>query len=98
MSRILPDHIVSYLNKYALKKYKIEWKIKSGISNVIVIPAIAEFEYIKILLSSLAKNDSKFFDSTLILFVINNSSDPTQEIKVDNEQSIDYIHSIIFSH
>ena len=97
MIRSLPDHIVTYLNKYSLKKYKIELKIKSRISNVIVIPAIAEFENIKILLSSLAKNDSKFFNSTLVLFVLNNSPDATQEIIADNEQSIDYLRSIIFN-
>ena len=63
MIRSLPDYIVSYLNKYSPKEYEIEWQFKSGINNVIVIPAIAEFENIKILLSSLAKNDSKFFGS-----------------------------------
>jgi len=96
MIRSLPDYIVSYLNKYSPKEYEIEWQFKSGINNVIVIPAIAEFENINILLSSLAKNDSKFFGSTLILFVVNNSNTSTQEVKEDNHQSMDYLRSIIF--
>jgi len=97
MTRNLPDHVVLYLNKYSFKKYSIEWKIKSGINNVIVVPAIAEFENIKIILSSLAKNDAEFFNATLVLFVVNNSPDAKQNIKRDNEQSIEYIRSIIYS-
>jgi len=97
MTRSLPDYIVSYLNKYSLKEYEIEWQFKSGINNVIVVPAIAEFENIKFLLSSLAKNDSKYFDSTIVLFVVNNSIIATEEVKTDNQKSINYLRSIIYN-
>ena len=95
MIRRLPDHIVSYLNKFSIEEYEIEWKIKSGISNVIVVPAIAEYENIKILLSSLTENNFEFFSSTLILFVINHSAETTEEVKTNNQKSLDFLRSII---
>lgn len=93
----LPDLISSYLNKFSFKKYEIEWKNKSGITNIIVIPAIAEFENIKILLSSLVENNSEYFNTTLVLFVINNSINSTTEVKEENQNSLHYLRSIIFN-
>ena len=95
MIQTLPEYIVSYLNKFGLNEYEIEWKHKSGINNVIIIPAIAEYDNINNLLCSLAKNDSKYFDSTLVLFVVNNSPASTPEVKADNLKSLNYLLSII---
>ena len=67
----LPANVLSYLNKHLIKNYEIEWPNKTAINNVIVIPAIAEYDNIKVLLKSLSENDPAFFPSSLILFVIN---------------------------
>ncbi len=93
----LPDYVNSYLNKFSYKKYEIEWENKSAITNIIVIPAIAELENINILLSSLMENDSEYFNSTLVLFVINNSTNSTTEVKDENQKSLHFLRSIIFN-
>ena len=91
----LPANVLSYLSKHLLKNYKIEWQVQTGINNVIVIPAIAEYDNIKVLLNSLSENDPAFFPSSLILFVINNSLTSVDEIKEDNLNSINLLRSII---
>ncbi|MCH6574806.1 MAG: hypothetical protein IH795_06325 [Bacteroidetes bacterium] len=90
-----PDNVLSYLSKHLIKNYEIEWQRKNGINNVIVIPAIAEYDNIKVLLKSLSKNNPAFFASTLILFVINNSPVSDNEIKENNLNSINLLRSII---
>ncbi|MCH7964185.1 MAG: glycosyltransferase [Bacteroidetes bacterium] len=87
--------VLSYLSKHLIKNYEIEWQRKNGINNVIVIPAIAEYDNIKVLLKSLSKNDPAFFPLSLILFVINNSPVSSNEIKEDNLNSINLLRSII---
>jgi hypothetical protein len=96
MTLSLPDYVAAYLNKFSQQEYEIEWQNKFGINNVIVIPAIAEFKNIKVLFSSLLQNDPTFFESTLVLFVINNSAVSSDEVKGDNQKSLDYLRSIIF--
>ena len=80
----LPANVLSYLSKHFVKNYTIEWQRKTAINNVIVIPAIAEYNNIKVLLKSLSENDPAFFPSSLILFVVNNSPVSDDEIKKDN--------------
>ncbi len=91
----LPANVLSYLSKHLIKNYEIEWQRKTAINNVIVIPAIAEYDNIKVLLKSLSENDPAFFPSSLILFVINNSPVSGDEIKEDNLSSINLLRSII---
>jgi len=91
----LPDNVLLYLTKHLIKYYEIEWQRKNTINNVIVIPAIAEYENIKVLLKSLSENDPVFFSSSLILFVINNSPVSGDEIKEDNLKSLNLLRSII---
>jgi hypothetical protein len=91
----LPANVLSYLNKHLIKNYVIEWQRKTTINNVIVIPAIAEYDNIKVLLKSLSENNPTFFPSSLILFVINNSSVSGDEIKENNLKSLNLLRSII---
>ncbi len=90
-----PEIVKSYLNRCNANPWKLEWNVKKGISNVIVIPAIAEFENIEILLTSLLKNNSDNFDSTLIIFVINNARTHSNEIKQSNKKTVYLLRSII---
>lgn len=91
----LPANVLSYLSKHLIKNYAIEWQRQTAINNVIVIPAIAEYDNIKVLLKSLSENDPAFFLSSLILIVINNSPVSCDEIKEDNLKSLILLRSII---
>ena len=90
----LPSNVLAYLSKHLIKNYEIEWQANKGINNVIIIPAIAEYDNIKVLLKSLSENHTLFFPSTLILFVINNSAISSDLIKEDNLKSINLLRSI----
>jgi len=91
----LPSNVLLYLSKHLTKNYEIEWQTNKGINNVLVIPAITEYDNINVLLKSLSENYSLFFSSSLILFVINNSTISSIEIKEDNLKSINLLRSII---
>jgi len=93
----LPANVRAYLTKHSDRKYKTEWNKQNGINNVIVIPAIAEFENIKVVLTSLSKNDSACFASTVVLFVINNSRSSDSNVKSNNAESLEYLRTIIRS-
>jgi len=92
---MLPLIVETYLNKHALQGWEIESSELNGISTVVVIPAIREYENIRALLNSFLENDSNYFGSTLILFVINNSTLSCELIKEDNRKSILFLNSII---
>ena len=91
----LPEKVATYLLKYAYPNWKLEYNNTSKINTVIVIPAISEYYNLFPLLNSLLKNDNKYFSSTLILFVINNTSQSSVEIKENNQRSIKQIRNII---
>lgn len=91
----LPANVKTYLIRHSDDKYKVEWNDRNGINNVIVIPAIAEYENIKIVFSSLLENDPAYFSSSLLLFVINNSSSSDNSVKKDNTKSLEYLRSLI---
>ncbi len=92
----LPEKVAKYLSKYSLPNWELENTGISKINSIIVIPAISEYQNIRYLLESLSKNDNKYFSSTLIIFVINNSLSSNEEVKKDNRKSIDLIRSIMF--
>lgn len=92
---MLPENVEIYLSKYALRGWEIESAGLEHISNVIIIPAIREYENIRKLLLSMAANDNKYFESTLVIFVINNSVLSSEQIKEDNIKSINLLNSII---
>ena len=95
MIQNLPDYISTYVKKFSSKDYEIEWQTKSGINNVVVVPAIAEYENIKGLIASLLKNNSEYFESTLVLFVINNSPVSPRAVKENNQKALDLLRKII---
>ncbi len=74
---------------------KVEWLKKEGINNVVVIPAIKEYQNIKLLLKSLLLLDDFYLHETVFLFVINNSDNTTQEIREDNSKSLQFLREII---
>ncbi len=70
----IPKTVEDYLKKYGLNHWAVETPLISGITNVVVVPAIAEFENLKRFLKSFIKQDPVYFDSTLLIFVINNTN------------------------
>jgi hypothetical protein len=93
---MLPKTVETYLNKYALRGWETEPVEIKNISTAIVIPAIREYKNIRKLINSFAENNQKYFNSTLIIFVINNSALSSDQIKEDNKKSIYFLNSIIF--
>ncbi len=91
----IPRKVEDYLKKYGLGYWNIETSITSGITNVIVVPAIAELENIKRFLASYVKLDQTYADSSLLLFVINNMNTSSDEIKLDNQLTLIYLRGIL---
>ena len=90
-----PEKVINYINDKAINKWKLEWVEIPGIEQVVVVPAISEFQNIKNLLSSLIKNDVFFLRKSLVIFVINNSISSNQEIKEDNKKSLSFLIEIM---
>ena len=93
----IPEPVKRYLSKKASDKWKLEWIPKGGIENVVVIPAISEYENIKKVLESLSKNDQGILSETLILFVINNLHSSSEQVKSDNNKSIKFLSNLIIN-
>ena len=91
----LPILINNYLSKYGSGKWKLESSAPNKFNNIIVIPAIQEFENIFQLLESFLKNDNKHFRETLLVFVINNLATSSDDVKVDNRKSVELLRNII---
>lgn len=91
----LPLIVEKYLNKYSVPGWQLKANSDKHFDNIIVIPAISEFENIKILLYSLLQNDISYLQSTLIIFVINNFASSDENVKKDNFQTLEYFDEII---
>ncbi len=81
-----PELVEAYLKRQSPNPWKLEWIEKRGINNVIVVPAIAEFENLETLLTSLVNNKPDYFSSTLVIFVINNKAADNKEVKESNNK------------
>lgn len=91
---MLFNDINKYLKKYSYGNYKTDLIIKpSGISTIVVIPALAEIENFPQLLSSLENNNKYFIKETLIIFVVNNTFSAKEVIKKNNIETIEYLKS-----
>lgn len=91
----VPRQVEDYLKKYGMSYWSIETLITSGITNVVVVPAIAELENIKKFLASYVKLDGTYNYGTLLLFVINNTNTSGDEIKLNNQLTLMYLRGII---
>jgi len=90
-----PELVEAYLKRQSPNQWKLEWLEKKGIGNIIVVPAIAEFENLETLLTSLVNNKPDYFSSTLVIFVINNKPTDSKEVKESNKKSLKLLRSII---
>ena len=86
----LPAPVKRYLEKYPVSGWQLQANSDRKFCNIIVIPAISEFENIKTLLGSLIQNDDPLLNTSLIIFVINNLASSNAEVKKNNLITIDY--------
>lgn len=91
----LPKEIKKYLQKFGLEHWKIEKKEDKKYKLAIVIPALCEYENIRVLLESFIKCDSTYFNETLILFVVNNLESTSEDVKTDNAKTLNLLREII---
>ena len=91
----LPKEVEGYLSKFEFKKYELYAPLNKTFNNIIVIPAIAEFENIKNLINSLHKNSDCCFDNTLVLFVVNNLKSAELNTKDENLKTVQFLKTII---
>ena len=95
MNSLIPESVKKYLRKYADNHWEVKLSSDKLFDTVIVIPAIEEYNNIGILLESLSLNDKSAFETTLILFVINNLKSSDEKIKLDNSNSLKLLNDII---
>ncbi len=94
MDNQIPKYVKKYLDKFSYSKWNNYLSLSKKFKTIIVIPAISEFENITLLVKSLEKNDTAYFDETLILFVINNLKSTPQIIKDDNRKTLIYLEQL----
>ncbi len=90
-----PLVVKKYLTKYGMKGWEPNLTPAGSFSNIVVIPAINEYDNIKKLLGNLGLIDNKFFSSTLFLFCINNTAYSSAEVKNDNLKTIGLLKKIV---
>lgn len=91
----IPKEITRYLSRQKIDTWNIELKNKKLYSNVIIIPALDEYENIPKLLDSLSQNSKIHLPETLILVVVNNTYSAEQKIKNENQKLLKYLRSQI---
>lgn len=91
----IPDFIENYIRSKYAGEWALEGKRMETISSAIVIPAIAEYENIPLLIRSLAQSNKEALSKTAIIFVINNLSSSPDEIKENNRLTMQFIRQIM---
>jgi hypothetical protein len=84
----LPVIVKKYLDKYGLNKWGLNKPAENIFNIAVIVPVIAELENIKTLISSLIKNDNKYFGDSIFIFVINNSNSSSAEVKEENKNTL----------
>jgi hypothetical protein len=85
-----------YLHNYSVAD---RWQLMAGdtenISQVIVIPAYAEKNMLFSTLVSLARNTPLSLDYSFVLCVINNKNNSPEEVKINNQQTLEYLRALV---
>ena len=89
----LPVKVKKYLDKYGTEVRPLTWRSSSHIEMIIVVPAISEYENVKQLLASLLAADNKYADKILVMFVVNNLKSSNDEVKIENQKTIEYLRA-----
>lgn len=89
----LPVKVKKYLDKYGTDVRPLEWRSSAHIEMIVVVPAISEYENVKRLLASLLTAENKYADKILVLFVVNNLKSSNDEVKIENQKTIEYLRA-----
>ena len=91
-----PSSFNQYLQSYSVAQ---RWKLIAGdtenISQVVVIPAYAEKNMLFSTLASLAQNQPSSLDYSLVLCVINNKKSSPDEVKKNNQQTLECLQALV---
>jgi len=89
---MIPSPISRYLDSRGIRgPWRIAGPRRTDFQGAVVIPALAEKDFLFGTLDSLAGNPREFLSRFLILVVINNCSDANPADKVDNGETLDLI-------
>jgi hypothetical protein len=90
-----PSIFNQYMQRYSTaNKWKLIAPAFDNFSQVVVIPAYAEKEMLFSTLASLARNQSSSLEYSFILCVINNKKDSPDEVKANNQQTLEYLEAL----
>jgi len=93
MKNQVPDKIKSYLKKRGEEKW-LNWNPQHTYKTVVVIPTLKEFDNISNLIDSLFQNCKDVLKNSLLLFVVNNSEDSSEEIRQDNLKTLELLNEL----
>jgi len=88
---LIPQKIQKYLAKQNHKNWNVELTSSKKYSNIVIIPALDEFDSIPQLIDSLKKNSKYYLERTLFLFVVNNLKSSSKQIKLNNQFTLKYL-------
>ena len=91
----IPQNVTGYLKRYDSSLWMFETSHQTAFNNIVVIPAIDEYDNLQMLINSLLENDETYFDETLFVFVINNKLSSSNEVKKDNAKAIGLLRQVI---
>jgi hypothetical protein len=91
----LDSKVFKYLNKYSIRGIDLTWNTDRAITSAVVVPAIQEYDNIRLLIQSLIKNEPIYFHNTLFIFVINNILSSNSNVKEDNQRSLILLKNIV---
>ncbi len=95
MPNQFPKEVEKYLKKFGCNKWALEKSNDQKFKMAVVVPAISEYENLKILLKSLIENDPKYFSDTIVIIVINNVIGADEKIIEDNQRALKLLRSIL---
>jgi len=91
----IPKTIQKYLARQNLDRWEIEISSNRFFNNIVIVPALDEFNNIKTLIKCFEQNSPNYLSNTLILFVINNIQSECERIKNENLNSLLYLRNLI---
>ena len=95
MKSTLPEDVQKYLNKYGCKRWELVIGPGKQFDCAIVVPAIAEYDNLIILLNSLSGNEFNKGYGVAVIFVINSTETSSHEVKADNKKTLRLFRKIL---
>lgn len=91
----LPVGVNNYLTKYQIHGWTVEKNTTDSIKNIIVIPAICEYENIKMLVSDIRSQHPEYLKKTLVIFIVNNTASSKASVREDNLRALTFLRELM---